>query len=821
MDRTTLSPEIQEVLRRAEAMARHQRSEFILPEHLFFTVANLDEGLIPAILDHLKVSANKIKTLMEEDLKFVLPTSAAREVLDPTPKTVKALEAAQFWAQELASGDESAQAGAEHLLLALVSDESPIGKNVLGEIGINARLVRKAIAEVSALGIARLVPGGPGAGGAPGMAGAPGAGGAGGLTGAPIQALQKFCIDITRQAADGKLSPVIGREREIEAVVRTLSCMKKSNPLIIGEPGVGKTALVEGLAQRIVTGDVPLFLRDKQVLSLDVGALIAGASYRGEFEERLKNVIEGVTQARGRIILFIDEMHMLMGAGGQKGGADAANLLKPALARGEIQVVGATTRDEYAKHIEKDAAFERRFAVVVCEEPTPKQTREILEKVIGRYEKHHGVKYTPEALDEAVRLAVRYLRQRRLPDSAFDVVDNAAADTRVFVVSAIEQIRKGGENLPQVLEALRARFKFDPDLVSALDGLPAPPAEADYNRLAEQIEKWTATVTDDAAASYVSRATGIPATRVAEGEAQKLLRMEEMLAETVIGQKEAVNLLAKAVRRSRAGFGDPKKPIGSFFFFGPTGVGKTYLAKMLARFLFDDEKAMVRVDMSELKSQHDVARLIGAAPGLVGYEEGGKLTEPVRKRPYSVVLFDEIEKAHPAIYDILLQLLDEGHLEDGQNRTADFSNTVVILTSNTGSREVLDTFREGRKLEQEEKRQLALRVFTPEQMNRIDELVPFYPYTKEEVFAIIDLEVKQFARRMEEKNLKIEMARSAKDLLCELGHSEEFGIRPLRSEIKRLVIDQVADIVIRQNPGPGSVFVIDADGKEMKVTVKS
>ncbi len=819
MDRTTLSPEIQEVLRRAEAMARHQRSEFILPEHLLFTVANLDEGLIPAILDHLKVSANKIKTLMEEDLKFVLPTSASREVLDPTPKTVKALEAAQFWAQELASGDESAQAGAEHLLLALVSDESPIGKDVLGEIGLNARLVRKAIAEVSALGIARLVPGAPG--GAAGMPGAAAAPGAGGLTGAPIQALQKFCIDVTRQAADGRLSPVIGREREIEAVVRTLSCMKKSNPLIIGEPGVGKTALVEGLAQRIVTGDVPLFLRDKQILSLDVGALIAGASYRGEFEERLKNVIEGVTQAQGRIILFIDEMHMLMGAGGQKGGADAANLLKPALARGEIQVIGATTRDEYAKHIEKDAAFERRFAVVVCEETTPKQTREILEKVINRYEKHHGVKYTPEALDEAVRLAVRYLRQRRLPDSAFDVVDNAAADTRVFVVSAIEQIRKGGENVPQVLTALRARFKFDPDLVSALDGLPSPPAEADRNRLAEQIEKWTATVTDDAAASYVSRATGIPATRVAEGEAQKLLRMEEMLAETVIGQKEAVNLLAKAVRRSRAGFSEPKRPIGSFFFFGPTGVGKTYLAKMLARFLFDDEKAMVRVDMSELKSQHDVARLIGAAPGLVGYEEGGKLTEPVRKHPYSVVLFDEIEKAHPAIYDLLLQLLDEGHLEDGQNRTADFSNTVVILTSNTGAREVLDTFRKGRKLEQEEKRQLALRVFTPEQMNRIDELVPFYPYTKEEVFAIIDLELKQFARRMEEKNLKLEMARSAKDLLCELGHSEEFGIRPLRSEIKRLVIDQVADIVIRQNPGPGSVFVIDADDKEMKVTVRS
>jgi ATP-dependent Clp protease ATP-binding subunit ClpC len=818
MDRTSLSPEIQEVLRRAEAMARHQRSEFILPEHLFFTVANLDEGMIPAILDHLKISANKIKTLMEEDLKFVLPTSAARESLDPTPKTVKALEAAQFWAQELAAGDESAQAGAEHLLLALVSDESPIGKNVLGEIGLNARLVRKAISEVSALGIARLVPGGPGAGGAAG--GPAGAGGAGALTGAPIQALQKFCIDITRQATDGKLSPVIGREREIEAVVRTLSCMKKSNPLIIGEPGVGKTALVEGLAQRIVTADVPLFLRGKQVLSLDVGALIAGASYRGEFEERLKNVIEGVTQAQGRIILFIDEMHMLMGAGGQKGGADAANLLKPALARGEIQVIGATTRDEYAKHIEKDAAFERRFAVVVCEEPTPKQTREILGKVIGRYEKHHGVTYTPEALDEAVRLAVRYLRQRRLPDSAFDVVDNAAADTRVFVVSAIEQIRKGGENLPQVLDALRSRFSFDQALTSALDGLPTPPAEADRNNLADQIEKWTATVTDDAAASYVSRATGIPATRVAEGEAQKLLRMEEMLAETVIGQEEAVKLLAKAVRRSRAGFGDPKKPIGSFFFFGPTGVGKTYLAKMLARFLFDDEKAMVRVDMSELKSQHDVARLIGAAPGLVGYEEGGKLTEPVRKRPYSVVLFDEIEKAHPAIYDILLQLLDEGHLEDGQNRVADFSNTVVILTSNTGSREVLDTFRKGRKLEQEEKRQLALRVFTPEQMNRIDELVPFYPYTKEEVFAIIDLELKQFARRMEEKNLKLEMTPGAKDLLCELGHSEEFGIRPLRSEIKRLVIDQVADIVIRQNPGPGSVFVIDADGKEMKVTVR-
>ncbi len=816
MDRSTLSLEMQEILRRAEAMARHQRSEFILPEHLFFTVANLEQGMVPAMLEHLKVSPNKIKALIEEELKFVLPTSVRHDTLDPTPKAVKVLDAAHFWAVELASGNEEAQAGAEHLFLALISDESPIGKDILGEIGLTARLVRKAIAEIRALGgFERLTPGAAGTGteAAPSEAlGSPQAAGA--------QALLKFCIDVTRQAEEGRLAPVIGRENEIEAIIRTLSCMKKSNPLVIGEPGVGKTALIEGLAQRIASGDVPLFLRGKRILSLDVGSLIAGASYRGEFEERLKNVIAGVTQSAGKIILFVDELHVLMGAGGQRGGADAANLLKPALARGEMQVIGATTRDEYAKYIEKDAAFERRFAVVIVDEPTPAQTREILQRVAERYEKHHGVKYTEKALAETVRLAVRYLRQRRLPDSAFDIIDNAAADTRVFVVSAIEQLRKGGDTLPAVIETVRGRVGSDEVLAPVLASLPTPLDAAGALRLADALEQWTPVVTEDAASGYVSRRTGVPVSRVAEGEAEKLLRMEDLLGEYVIGQREALRLLSKAVRRSRAGFSDPKRPIGSFFFFGPTGVGKTYIAKMLARFLFDDEKNVVRVDMSELKSQHDVARLIGAAPGLVGYEEGGRLTEPVRKKPYSVVLFDEIEKAHPGIYDLLLQVLDEGRLEDGQNRIADFTNTVIILTSNSGAKEILAAHREGRRLSPEEERQIALRVFSPEQMNRIDELVPFYPYAKDEVFAIIDLELKQFAKRMAEKDLKLQMEPSGKQLLYELGHSEEFGIRPLRSEIKRLVIDQVADIVIRENPGPGSVFVVDAVGEQMRVVVR-
>ena len=351
--------------------------------------------------------------------------------------------------------------------------------------------------------------------------------------------------------------------------------------------------------------------------------------------------------------------------------------------------------------------------------------------------------------------------------------------------------------------------------------MPDPPEAKDCETLAAKLEDWVPVVSDDAAASYVSRAAGVPVSRVSEDESAKLLKMEELLGEFVIGQEEAVNLLAKAVRRSRTGFGDPKRPIGSFLFFGPTGVGKTYLAKMLARFLFDDEKNVVRIDMSELKSQHDVARLVGAAPGLVGYEEGGRLTEPVRKKPYSVVLFDEIEKAHPAIYDLLLQVLDEGRLEDGQNRLANFTNTVIILTSNVGAQEVLASYRKGERLDQEEKRKLAMKVFTPEQMNRIDELVPFYPYSKEELFGIIDLELRQFAKRMEEKDLKLEMTPAGKDLLCELGHSEEFGIRPLRSEIKRLVVDQIADIVIRENPGPGSTFVVDATDGEMRVSVRS
>lgn len=819
MDRSRLSPDLQEILRRSEAMARHQRSEFVLPEHIFFTVANLEEGAVPPIFDHLGVSPNKIKALMEEELKFVLPTGVARDLLDPTPKAGKLLEAATYWALELSDSDldaDEAQAGAEHLLLACVGDESPIGKDILGDIGLNTKLVRKAITEIRAFGAVKPLAGGQVRG--PGdQAASP----SGGLSSSCTQALMNFCIDLTQQAADGKLAPVIGRIDEINAVVRVLSCMRKSNPLIIGEPGVGKTALVEGLAQRIVAGEVPSFLHGKTVLGLDVGALIAGASYRGEFEERLKNVIDGAIQAEGKILLFIDELHVLMGAGGQKGGADAANLLKPALARGEIQVIGATTRDEYAKHIEKDAAFERRFSVIVVQEPSSEETREILAKVIGRFEEHHGLKYAPKALDESVRLAVRYLRQRRLPDSAFDVIDNAGADTRIFVVSALEQLKEGGPAVSAVIENLQERFATEPPIGEQLAALPDNPGQDDLAELIANLESWTPVVTEDAPAAYVSRHTGVPVSRVAQGEAEKLIQMEELLGKYVIGQEEALHLLSKAVRRSRAGFKDPKRPIGSFLFFGPTGVGKTYIAKMLARFLFDDENSIVRVDMSELKTPHDVARLVGAAPGLVGYEEGGRLTEPVRKQPYSVVLFDEIEKAHPSIYDLLLQVLDEGRLEDGQNRLADFSNTVIILTSNIGAQEILAAHRQGQKLTPEQKQQLALRVFTPEQMNRIDELVPFYPYSKEEIFRIIDLEMQQFAKRMEEREFSLKMQPGAKDLLYTLGHSDEFGIRPLRSEIKRLVIDQVADIVIRSQPEAGATFLVDIDGDEMVVTVQS
>ena len=814
MDRSSLSSDLQEILRRAEAMARHQRGEFVLPEHIFFTVANLGEGLVPAIFEHLKISPNKIKALLEEELKFVLPTSTPREVLDPTPKAGKLLEAAQYWSQEL-SDEEDPEAGAQHVLLACVSDESPISKDTLAEVGLNSKLIRKAITEIQAFGGVQGLTVTDAAG--QGQAGA----GAKGLSSAGTQALMNFCTDLTAQAAEGKLAPVIGRKAEIQALVRTLSCMRKSNPLIIGEPGVGKTALVEGLAQRIITDDVPTFLRGKTLLSLDVGSLIAGASYRGEFEERLKNVIDAVTQSEGKILLFIDELHVLMGAGGQKGGADAANLLKPALARGEMQVIGATTRDEYAKHIEKDAAFERRFAVIIVGEPTSEETREILGRVIERFEKHHGVTYTMAALDESVRLAVRYLRQRRLPDSAFDVIDNAAAETRVLVVSAIEQLVSDSPNAGAVVEGLKELFGTEEQIAGWLDALPENPDTQALAGLAANLESWLPVVTENAAAAYVSRRTGVPVSKVAEGEAAKLIQMEELLGQYIIGQEEAIHLLAKAVRRSRAGFKDAKRPIGSFLFFGPTGVGKTYIAKMLARFLFDDENNMVRIDMSELKTPHDVAKLVGSAPGLVGYEEGGRLTEPVRKQPYSVVLFDEIEKAHPSIYDLLLQILDEGRLEDGQNRTADFSNTVIILTSNVGAKEILAAHRQGQKLTREQKQRLALNVFTPEQMNRIDELVPFFPYAKDEIFRIIDLELKQLAKQMGEKGYKFDVLPGAKDLLYELGHSDEFGIRPLRSEIKRLVIDQIADIVIRSNPGAGATFTADSDGEEMQINVSS
>lgn len=816
MDRSSLSSDLQEILRRSEAMARHHRCEFVLPEHIFFVVANLDEGLVPAILGHLKVSPNRIKALLEEDLKFILPTSSPRENLAPTPKAVELLEAAVYWSQELSDDDdEDVAAGPEHILLACVNDESPIGKSLLAEVGLNSKLVRKAMTEVQALGdiqgLTSTDSDGSSIGGLKDQAK---------LKSEASQALQKFCTDLTQLAVDDKLAPVIGRESEIDEIIRTLSCMKKSNPLVIGEPGVGKTALIEGLAQRIVSEEIPAFLRGKIVLSLDVGSLIAGASYRGEFEERLKNVIDGVIQAQGKILLFIDEMHVLMGAGGQKGGADAANLLKPALARGEVQVIGATTREEYSKHIEKDGAFERRFAVVQVDEPSPEDTLKILQRAVFRYEEHHGVKYSEDALEESVRLAVRYLRQRRLPDSAFDVVDNAAADTRVSLVSVIEQLRDETADVSLVLDNLRKRYSAAEMVVGWLDELPKVPEQAELADLAEKLENWTPEITADAAAAFVSRRTGVPVSRVAEGEAKKLMQMEQLIGEQVIGQEEALTLLAKAIRRSRAGFSDPKRPIGSFLFFGPTGVGKTYIAKMLARFLFDDESSIIRIDMSELKSEHDVARLVGAAPGFVGYEEGGRLTEPVRKKPYSVVLFDEIEKAHHGVYDLLLQVLDEGRLQDGQNRVADFCNTVIILTSNEGAMDILEAQKEGRRLSTQEKQEIALRVFTPEQMNRIDELVPFYPYSQEEMLGIIDLEIKQFGKRLGDRNMTLEITPAGKQLLCDLGFSERFGIRPLRAEIKRLVIDQIADLVIRQGPAEGSSFIIDAVEGEMKVVVE-
>ncbi len=840
----------QEALQAAQSLADREGHQALEPEHLLAALVEQPEGVVGPLLAKLGARREAIQQALRAELaKLPTVTGGSGQYLGE--RTRKALERAQAEAERL----KDEYVSTEHLLLALAQERDGAAGRLLAQHGATPDAIYKALVEVR--GSQRVTDPNPED---------------------KYQALQRYARDLTELARKGKLDPVIGRDEEIRRVIQVLSRRTKNNPVLIGEPGVGKTAIVEGLAQRIVAGDVPDGLKGKTLVALDIGALVAGSKYRGEFEDRLKAVLKEITESEGRIVCFIDELHTLVGAGAAEGAVDAANMLKPALARGELRCIGATTLDEYRKHVEKDAALERRFQPVMVREPSVEDTIAILRGLKDKYETHHKVKIKDTALVAAAVLSHRYIADRFLPDKAIDLVDEAAARIRIQIESkpqeideidrrvmqlqiervsvardddplSRERLQKIDAELAELQEkgaALKARWQVEREGITRL-GKVREEIEAARQQMAEAerrgdltkaaelrygtllaLEKQLAElegrlaergaqgrmlreeVDEEDIAITVAKWTGIPVTRLLEGEIQKLVRMEERLAERVVGQEEAIRAVANAVRRARSGLADENRPIGSFLFLGPTGVGKTELARALAEFLFDDERAMIRLDMSEYMEKHTVARLIGAPPGYVGYDEGGQLTEAVRRRPYSVVLFDEIEKAHADVFNVLLQLLDDGRLTDGHGRTVDFRNTVVIMTPNLGSH----IFREYEK--PDKVRPLLMQelrnTLRPEFLNRIDEVVIFHPLGREELARIIEIQLGHLRRRLEAKRLTLEVTDAAKALLGREGHDPTFGARPLKRTIQRLVQDPLALRLLEGEFKEGDTVVVDAVG---------
>ena len=802
----------QEALQRSQELVRNYRHSQWDVEHVLLALVAMDDGLPGRILQELGVDPETVKARLHQSLEAAPKPVAGAQQIFITPRLQRMLQVSDEEAQRLKDRFISA----EHLLVAAAREDSGDSARLFRDLGINQELLYQAMQKLR--GAHRVDD--PNAE-------------------QRYRSLEKYSVDLTELARVGKLDPVVGREQEIRQVMQTLTRRTKNNPVLIGEAGVGKTAIAEGLASKIVCDDVPDSLRDKRVMALDMGRLVAGAKFRGEFEERLKSVIDEVTSSDGEVIVFLDEMHTLVGAGAGEGGLDASNMLKPALARGELQAVGSTTLDEYRKHIEKDPALARRFQPVYVEEPTPEQALEILRALQPRYEAHHKVAFNDGAIDAAVRLSNRYVTDRRLPDKAIDFIDEAASKVRIdagILPPRVQEMENRRRELTDLEERAHQLSDYEQAARHRTERLRIE-EELDAERAAvEPAGGPDLIVHEKDIAELVANWTGIPVGQLLEGEAERLLRMEEHLHERVVGQDEAINAVADTIRRARSGLNDPKRPYGSFIFLGPTGVGKTELSRALAEFLFNDEDSMVRLDMSEYGERHTVSRLIGAPPGYVGYDDAGQLTEAVRRRPHRVILFDEIEKAHPDVFNLLLQILEDGRLTDGQGRTVDFRNTVVIMTSNLGTGDLSQrpfglSPSAGREQdagavtpELRRSVQEALRkAFRPELLNRIDETIVFHPLSRAQIGEIVGLLVGQVQERLAERGITCELTPAGCDWLVKEGFDVSYGARPLRRAIQRHLENQLSRGVLAGEFGEGDHVVADVnsegDGLALSVEV--
>ncbi|WP_313344204.1 ATP-dependent Clp protease ATP-binding subunit [Sedimentibacter sp.] len=778
-------------------------------EHILIGLMLEQEGIAGKILRN-KLDVNKIREIIKNSIGV---GEEEPEYIQISPRSKYIIELARQYSTQMGVS----YVGTEHILLGLIDEGEGIAAQIV-KSAVSLRDLKNEVIEAIKQN----------SGGA--------AGGNANFSGNTEQAqnsatktIDKYGTDLNQRAREGKLDPVIGRENVIDRVIQILSRRTKNNPCLIGEPGVGKTAIAEGLAQEIVNGNVPETLKDKRVVTLDMAGMVAGAKYRGEFEERLKSAVEEI-KAAGNIILFIDELHTIIGAGAAEGAIDASNILKPTLARGELQIVGATTLDEYKKHIEKDAALERRFQPITVDEPTVEDTIKILKGLRDKYEAHHKVAITDEAIEAATKLSHRYISDRFLPDKAIDLIDEAASRTRLKSSTQPKEFKEIEDKITELINEKQAA-------INNQDFERAASFRDEEKRLTDELDKqkklWAAKNSKDSKIGYeeiadvVSQWTGVPVKKLQGDESEKLLNMEEILHKRVIGQEQAVEALSKAIRRSRVGLKDPKKPIGSFIFLGPTGVGKTELSKALAESMFGDENAMIRVDMSEFMEKHSVSKLIGSPPGYVGFDEGGQLTEKIRRKPYSVILFDEIEKAHPDVFNILLQLLDDGRLTDAKGRTVDFKNTVIIMTSNVGASTIKKQKTLGfaanssneEKDEYEKMKENVLgelkRSFRPEFLNRIDEIIVFHSLNKEHIKEIVSLMINNLSKRLEQLNVKIELDDKAKELLAEEGFDPMFGARPLQREIRRRIEDRLSEELLKGTIKKSDTIKISADGREL------